>query len=138
MSAIVRRLILTQIGWMAATSAIPAEGSDKLRVVTTTTDLAAIARAVGGDKVEVAAIATGREDPHFIAAKPSYMMAARKADLWIRVGLELEIGNGQRVPVVPWEGRIVRGGGDLIHVTLDHAGKGHISGVSAVKKGVDP
>ena len=69
-----------------------AEGADQLRVVTTTTDLAAIARAVGGEKVKVTAIATGREDPHFIAAKPSYMMAARKADLWIRVGLELEIG----------------------------------------------
>jgi ABC-type Zn uptake system ZnuABC Zn-binding protein ZnuA len=60
--------------------------------VTTTTDLASIARVIGGDRVEVTCVATGREDPHFIAAKPSYMMAARKADLWIRVGLELEIG----------------------------------------------
>jgi zinc/manganese transport system substrate-binding protein len=77
---------------LAAIQTHPALGEDKLRVVTTTTDLAAIARAVGGDKVEVTAIATGFEDPHFIAAKPSYMMAARKADLWIRVGLELEIG----------------------------------------------
>ena len=77
---------------VTAFSAVSVQGSDKLQVVTTTTDLAAIARAVGGDKVEVTAIATGYEDPHFIAAKPSYMMAARKADLWIRVGLELEIG----------------------------------------------
>lgn len=69
-----------------------AEAEQGLRIVTTTTDLAAIARAIGGDKVEVTPLATGREDPHFIAAKPSYMMAARKADLWIRVGLELEIG----------------------------------------------
>jgi zinc/manganese transport system substrate-binding protein len=77
---------------IASFSAVNAQGNDKLRVVTTTTDLAAITRAVGGDRVEVTAIATGYEDPHFIAAKPSYMMAARKADLWIRVGLELEIG----------------------------------------------
>ncbi|MBU0717766.1 MAG: metal ABC transporter substrate-binding protein [Planctomycetes bacterium] len=77
---------------IAAFPAVSAQANDRLRVVTTTTDLAAIARAVGGDKVEVTAIATGYEDPHFIAAKPSYMMAARKADLWIRVGLELEIG----------------------------------------------
>jgi zinc/manganese transport system substrate-binding protein len=92
MSAFIKQPLLTLTLWMAATSVLSAEGADKLRIVTTTTDLAAIARAVGGDKVEVTAIATGREDPHFINAKPSYMMAARKADLWIRVGMELEIG----------------------------------------------
>ncbi len=86
------RLTLALTGWLAAMCAAPVEADDPLLVVTTTTDLAAIARAVGGDKVEVTSIATGTEDPHFIAAKPSYMMAARKADLWIRVGLELEIG----------------------------------------------
>jgi zinc/manganese transport system substrate-binding protein len=92
MAAITKTALLMMTGWVAAFAVVPAEGADKLRVVTTTTDLAAIARAVGGDQVEVTAIATGHEDPHFIAAKPSYMMAARKADLWIRVGLELEIG----------------------------------------------
>ncbi len=82
---------------VTAFSAVSVQGGEKLRVVTTTTDLAAIVRAVGGDKVEVTTIATGYEDPHFIAAKPSYMMAARKADLWIRVGLELEIGYEQLI-----------------------------------------
>lgn len=77
---------------LTAMSAPPAEANEKLRIVTTTTDLAALTKAIGGDKVEVTAIATGREDPHFIAAKPSYMMTARKADLWIRIGMELEIG----------------------------------------------
>lgn len=70
----------------------PSQASDKLNVVTTTSDLAAIARFVGGDKVEVMSLATGKEDSHHIAAKPSYMMAVRKADLWIRTGMELEIG----------------------------------------------
>ena len=92
MAAMPKPFLLTLTGCVAVFSAVPAEGGDKLRIVTTTTDLAAITRAIGGDKVEVTAIATGREDPHFIAAKPSYMMAARKADLWVRVGLELEIG----------------------------------------------
>jgi ABC-type Zn uptake system ZnuABC Zn-binding protein ZnuA len=68
----------------------PAKG--KLSVVTTTTNLASIAEAVGGDHVNVSALSTGKEDPHYIAAKPSYMLKARKADLWIRIGLELEIG----------------------------------------------
>ena len=42
--------------------------------------------------VDVSAISTGKENPHSIAAKPSNMIKARNADLWIRVGLELEIG----------------------------------------------
>jgi ABC-type Zn uptake system ZnuABC Zn-binding protein ZnuA len=77
---------------IAALFSAPAAGADKLNVVTTTTDLASIARYIGGDKAEVMSLATGREDSHHIAAKPSYMMAVRKADLWIRVGMELEIG----------------------------------------------
>jgi zinc/manganese transport system substrate-binding protein len=67
-------------------------GKDKLNIVTTITPLQSIAEAVGGDFVSVASIGRGDEDPHFIAAKPSFMMKARKADLFIRVGLELEIG----------------------------------------------
>ena len=91
------RLFLALTACIPALAAVSAQGNDELRVVTTTTDLAAIVRAVGGDKVKVTSIATGYEDPHFIAAKPSYMMAARKADLWIRVGLELEIGYEQLI-----------------------------------------
>jgi zinc/manganese transport system substrate-binding protein len=64
----------------------------KLKVVTTTSDLRSIVEAVGGDKVEAASLGTGREDPHFIDAKPSCMVLARDADLWVRIGLELEIG----------------------------------------------
>jgi zinc/manganese transport system substrate-binding protein len=64
----------------------------KLRVVTTTSDLRSIVEAIGGDKVDAASIGTGHEDPHFIDAKPSCMMLAKDADLWIRVGMELEIG----------------------------------------------
>jgi ABC-type Zn uptake system ZnuABC Zn-binding protein ZnuA len=69
----------------------PARGAELL-VVTTTEDLAAIAREVGGERVEVKSIARGTEDPHFIAAKPSYMLELRRADLFVQVGLELEIG----------------------------------------------
>jgi ABC-type Zn uptake system ZnuABC Zn-binding protein ZnuA len=65
---------------------------DKLNIVTTTTNLESIAKAVGGDHVNVSSISTGKEDPHFIEAKPSYMIKAKNADLWIRIGLELEIG----------------------------------------------
>jgi len=65
---------------------------DKLNIVTTTTNLKSLAEAVGGEHVSVFSLAIGSEDPHFVAAKPSYMMKAKNADLWIRVGLDLEIG----------------------------------------------
>ena len=63
-----------------------------LKIVGTTTDLAAIARAVAGDEAVVRSITTGKEDPHMLQAKPSVILQARDADLWIRIGLELEIG----------------------------------------------
>lgn len=64
----------------------------KVRVVTTTTDLASIAREIGGDRVEVTAIAAGHQDPHFVDAKPSYLVQLQRADLFVEVGLDLEIG----------------------------------------------
>jgi zinc/manganese transport system substrate-binding protein len=65
---------------------------NKLKIMTATTDLAALAQEVGGDKVDVESIARGYQDPHFVEAKPSFLLKLRKADLLIVVGLELEIG----------------------------------------------
>lgn len=64
----------------------------EIKIVATTTDLADIARAVEGDLAEVSSITTGREDPHTLTAKPGFIVRARDADVWIRVGMELEIG----------------------------------------------
>lgn len=64
----------------------------KLHIVTTIPDLAAIAKEVGGDLVEVASLARGEQDPHYLEAKPSYAVKMNKADLLIEVGLELEVG----------------------------------------------
>jgi len=64
----------------------------KIRVVTTTTDLAAIVREIGGDRVEVQSIAKGYQDPHYVEAKPSYIRIVNQADLLVYVGLQLEIG----------------------------------------------
>lgn len=63
-----------------------------LNVITTTEDLAAIAREVGGDRITIDALARGYQDPHFVEAKPSFIMKLQKADLLIVVGRELEIG----------------------------------------------
>src|SRR5262250_2665765 len=64
----------------------------KLNVVTATTDMASLAQEVGGDRISVDAIARGYQDPHFVEAKPSFLLKLRQADLLIVVGLQLEIG----------------------------------------------
>lgn len=68
------------------------EASAKLRVVTTTTDLAELVRQVGGDHVEVESICKANQDPHYLQARPSLMVKLRRADLVVAVGLELEAG----------------------------------------------
>jgi len=64
----------------------------KLNVITATTDFAALAQEVGGDKIDVESIAKGYQDPHFVEAKPSFLLKLRHADLLVVVGLDLEIG----------------------------------------------
>ncbi len=71
---------------------VPSAAAKKLNVVTSTTDLAALAQEVGGDKITVESIAKGYQDPHFVEAKPSFLLKLRNADLLISVGLQLEIG----------------------------------------------
>src|SRR5882762_7837762 len=72
--------------------ALPANAQSKLNVITTTEDLASIAREVGGDRITVESIARGYQDPHFVEAKPSFILKLQRADLLVVVGRELEIG----------------------------------------------
>ena len=72
-------------------SALPA-AAKKLNVVTSTTDMASLAQEVGGDNVVVDSIARGYQDPHFVEAKPSFLLKLKQADLLVVVGLQLEIG----------------------------------------------
>ena len=64
----------------------------QLTVGTTTSDLASIAKAVGGNHVNASSLIVGARDPHRIEAKPSYMARVSRADLFIAVGLDLEVG----------------------------------------------
>src|SRR6266513_2100558 len=73
-------------------SSLPARAQSKLTVVTTTEDLAAIAREVGGDHITVDSIAKGYQDPHFVEAKPSFILKLQRADILVLVGRDLEIG----------------------------------------------
>jgi zinc/manganese transport system substrate-binding protein len=64
----------------------------QLKVVTSTTDLWDIARQVGGTRATVKHISEGFQDPHFVEAKPSFVLDLQKADAFAYVGLQLEIG----------------------------------------------
>jgi len=63
-----------------------------VKVGVTAEKLAALAQEVGGDRIEVESIARGYQDPHYVEAKPSFLLKLRRADLLIVVGLQLEIG----------------------------------------------
>jgi zinc/manganese transport system substrate-binding protein len=79
---------------------LPALASAKVRVVTTTMDLASITAAVGGEHVGVESICASGQDPHYIQARPSFMRTLADAHLFIRIGLELETA---------WEAPLLRG-----------------------------
>jgi zinc/manganese transport system substrate-binding protein len=64
----------------------------KLNVVTTTPDLGALAREIGGDRVDVKSLAKPTEDPHFVDAKPSHIVTLNRADVLVEGGAELEQG----------------------------------------------
>ena len=77
---------------VAACSAIDSFAQGKLNVVCATEDLASIGREIGGDRISIESIAKGYQDPHFVEAKPSFILRLQRADLLVAVGRELEIG----------------------------------------------
>jgi ABC-type Zn uptake system ZnuABC Zn-binding protein ZnuA len=81
-------LIIPLVGMFCA-GVMPAHAA-KIRIVTTLTDLADFARAVGGDLVEVQSLATGVEDTHGVPMKPSFVPIMNRADLLILVGFDCE------------------------------------------------
>jgi len=64
--------------------------SAKIKIAASLTDLASIASTVGGDQVEVFAIARATSDPHRVEVLPSYMVQVSRAQLYLKVGLGLD------------------------------------------------
>lgn len=62
-----------------------------VKVVTTIPDLADLTRQIGGEKVSVEAIVRGNQNPHFVDVKPSYMLKLKAADIFLMIGMELEL-----------------------------------------------
>jgi zinc/manganese transport system substrate-binding protein len=71
----------------------------KLKIVTTTTDYADLARQIGGDLVEVHSVMKGPENVHNVMAKPTEMVYLNDADLFVHSGLDAE----------PWRDNLLRG-----------------------------
>jgi zinc/manganese transport system substrate-binding protein len=111
------RKLLLLIASLAVGAGTATPAGAQLKVVTSTTDLYDIAKAVGGNRITATHIGEGYQDPHFIEAKPSFVLQLRKADVWAFVGLDLEIGwmplllDGARNP------RIRQGGSGYLDVS---------------------
>jgi len=87
-------VVLPALVLTLALALVPGAGAAQrtLRVVTTTTDLASLVRTIGGDRVEVVSLALGTQDPHYVEPRPSLILDLRRADLYLQVGLDLEVG----------------------------------------------
>jgi zinc/manganese transport system substrate-binding protein len=90
---IIRHVGLILGGLVVSQLAIPvARAAESVRVVASIETLAHLGRRVGGDRVAVESLSHGYQDPHFVEAKPNLMVTLNRADLLLRVGLDLEIG----------------------------------------------
>ena len=83
-------LALTATAAWGALGAQPVQGADRLRIVTSTTDLRALTEVVTGDLAEVDAMARPNQNAHDLEARPSLMVKVRRADAMIVNGLELD------------------------------------------------
>src|SRR5947207_11736055 len=83
-----KKLTFIAVAFVALLTAAQA----KLNVVATLPDYGAVAREIGGDKIEVTVLAKPTEDPHFVDARPSFVVKMRAADVLIEGGAELELG----------------------------------------------
>jgi zinc/manganese transport system substrate-binding protein len=86
------RTLLRPAAFALATLGAATPSRAVVNVVASTEDVADLARQVGGDRVKVESIARGYQDPHFVEAKPSFILKLAKADLLVVVGRDLEVG----------------------------------------------
>jgi ABC-type Zn uptake system ZnuABC Zn-binding protein ZnuA len=91
------RVFIMAFAALVAAAPDTALAQEKIRVVTTSTDLKSLAQAVGGDRVEVESLAAAEQDPHSVELKPAQLARLRRADVLVRIGLDHE----------PWLTRVV-------------------------------
>ncbi len=114
--------LLATLWFLLVTSA--ALAAEPIAIVTTTTDIAAIVKTIGGNRVAVESIAKGYQDPHFVEAKPSFVRLVNRARMLFNVGLELEVG---------WLPLLIQGGRNPSLVVVDLS-----PGISVLEKTSGP
>ncbi len=85
-------LVLSALIWCERLPTVDA--AQRLRVVTTLSTYADLAKTIGGDRVEVSYVASPKFNPHFIEPKPSDVLKVQRAELFIHSGLDLELWRG--------------------------------------------
>jgi len=114
--SLVRLLVMASA--VAVATASP-RAAAPLKIVATTTDLASLATEIGGDKVKVNSLALGKQNPHFVDPKPSFISLLSAADLLIVVGRELEIGWLPPLQTSSRNGKIQVGGSGYLDVSAN-------------------
>jgi zinc/manganese transport system substrate-binding protein len=89
-----------------------------IKIVTTTTDLKSITELIGGNKVSVSSIATGYQNPHFVDPKPSYIINLSNADMFVTLGLDLEIGWSPQLLASSRNTKIQKGSAGYVDASL--------------------
>ena len=99
-------------------AAAPGQAFAKLKVVATLPSLAALAQEVGGDLVEVEALAAPTEDPHYVDPRPNLVLKLNRADLLVANGLELEIGWLPPLQAQARNGDVMAGGKGFLDASM--------------------
>lgn len=116
--------LFTRLAFCCLLLTSSAMGAQSVSVVTTTTDIAAIVKSIGSDRVAVESIAKGYQDPHFVEAKPSFIRLVNRARILFNVGLELEVG---------WLPSLIQGARNPSLVVVDLS-----QGISVLEKPTGP
>src|SRR5947207_5148420 len=83
--------MLSYLALLLALHVGPPLAAGPVKVVTSLTSYAAIAREIVGDRGTVTSIANGDENPHYVQPKPSFVPMLSQADLFVTTGLDLEL-----------------------------------------------
>jgi zinc/manganese transport system substrate-binding protein len=102
-------LFVSLLGLMTS---VPQGDGKKLEVVTTLSVLRSIAEEVGADHVHAQSLSDPRQDPHYVEPRPTLMQKARAADVFVEVGLQLEL----------WAEKVAAGSGN-VHIQSGQTGR---------------
>jgi ABC-type Zn uptake system ZnuABC Zn-binding protein ZnuA len=111
-------LLAALLGLLAASSGLADQNDDPLKVVASIPDLGDLATLIGGDAVSVSVLAKGSEDAHFVEAKPSFVKLLSQADVYLQVGMDLEVGYAPLLLRNARNGRILPGADGFVDCSV--------------------